>query len=194
MAYTKTLGVALDCRNRLIVILACGRSLSHNDGGKSGALTASILRKCALKFRMENYAAFLRYLHDGTSSSCILYSSCIIVFRASDTSFSSICFLGIITARRSLNIIALYARVSSSSLRFYGFDKYCINIYFHHNHDVLVASLWACWELTCLAGEDSVPNFAYACVYVTCIFHLVCSCFGHLEGNAFRFGGPDIFS
>ena len=35
-----------------------------------------------------------------------------------DTSLSSMCFFGIIPGRRSLNIISLYARVSSSSLHF----------------------------------------------------------------------------
>ena len=45
------------------------------------------------------------------------FSSCIIDFRASDTSFSSMCFLGIIPDRRSLNIIVMYARMSSSSLK-----------------------------------------------------------------------------
>ena len=49
----------------------------------------------------------------------MLYSSCIIIFRDSDPSFSSICFLGIIPARRSLNIIAMYAHVISSSLQFF---------------------------------------------------------------------------
>ena len=34
----------------------------------------------------------------------------------------------------------------------------------------------------------------YTCVYVTCLLSLECSCFGHLEGGAFRFVGPDIFS
>ena len=81
----ETLGVALDFRNRLIVISACGRSLSHNDGGKSGTVPASIPRKCALKFRMATSAAFLWCVPGGTSSSCILYSSCIIVFRDSET-------------------------------------------------------------------------------------------------------------
>ena len=91
----------------LIVILAYGKSLFHNDGGKSGAVPTSILSKWDLKFRMATSAAFLRWVPSGTSSSCILYSSCIIVFRASDTSLSSMCFLGIIPAHRSLNIIVL---------------------------------------------------------------------------------------
>ena len=116
--YAKTLGVALDYINRLIVISACGSSLSHNDDGISGAVPSSILRKCALKLCMETSVAFLWCVPGGTSYSCIFYSSCIIVFRSSDTSLSSICFLGIIPARRSLNIIVMYARVSSSSLRF----------------------------------------------------------------------------
>ena len=84
-AYDETLGVAFDCCNRLIVISASDISLSHNDGGKSGAVPASILRKCALKFRIATSAAFLRCVPGGTNSSCILYSSCIIVFGASDT-------------------------------------------------------------------------------------------------------------
>ena len=116
--YSETLGVALDCRNRLIVISACGWSLSHNDGGKSGAVPTSMLRKCALKFRMATSDAFLQCVPGGNNYSCILYSSFIIVFRAYDTSLSIICLIGIIPACRSLNIIALYARVSSSSLQF----------------------------------------------------------------------------
>ena len=112
-AYAKTFGVALYCHNRLMFISACVRSLYHNYGGKYRAVPASILRKRDLKFCMATSAAFLRCVPGGNNSSCILYSSCIIVFRASDTSFSSMCFLGIIPARRSLNIIALYSRVSS---------------------------------------------------------------------------------
>ena len=46
------------------------------------------------------------------------YSSCIIIFRASDTSLYNIYFLGIIPARLSISIIVWYARVSSASLRF----------------------------------------------------------------------------
>ena len=110
--YAKTLGVALDYINRLIVISACGSSLYHNDEGISGVLPSSILRKCALKFRMATSAAFLLCAPGGTSSSCILYSYCIIVFRASETSLSSMCFLGIIPACRSLNIISLYVTVT----------------------------------------------------------------------------------
>ena len=34
--YAETLGVALDFRNRMIVISDCGRSLSHNDGRLCG--------------------------------------------------------------------------------------------------------------------------------------------------------------
>ena len=41
--------------------------------------------------------------------------------------------------------------------------------------------------------EDSVPYFVYACVDVTWLLSLECTCFGNLEGNAFRFVGPDIF-
>ena len=118
-AYAKTLGVALDYRNRLIVISSCGKSLFHDDGGKSCAVPISIIRKCALKFRMATSAEFLRCVPCGISSSFIFYSSCIIVFRASDTSLSSMCFLGIIPDHCSLNIIALYARMSSSSLRLF---------------------------------------------------------------------------
>ena len=44
-----------------------------------------------------------------------------------------------------------------------------------------------------MVGEDSVPYFVYACVYITCLLSLECICFGYLEGNAFRFGGPEIF-
>ena len=109
----------MDCCNRLIVISACGRSLYHNDDVKYVALPASILRKCALKFCMATSAEFLWCVPGVTRSNCTFYSSCIIFFRGSYTSLSSICFLGIIPDCRSLNIIALYARVSSSYLRLF---------------------------------------------------------------------------
>ena len=38
---------------------ACGRILSHNDGGKYCAVPASTLRKCALKFHMATSAILL---------------------------------------------------------------------------------------------------------------------------------------
>ena len=78
-AYAETLEVALDCCNRLIVISACGSSMYQNDGGKSSAVPASILRKCAFKFRMATSATFLRCVPGGTNSSFILYSYRIIV-------------------------------------------------------------------------------------------------------------------
>ena len=71
-----------------------------------------------MKFRMAASAAFLRCVPGGTSSSCILYSYCIIFFRAYDTSLSSMCFLGIIPTCCSLKIIVVYDHLSSSSLRF----------------------------------------------------------------------------
>ena len=71
-----------------------------------------------MKFRIAASDKFLPCVTGGTSSSCILYSSCMIVFRYSGTSFSNICFLGNIPALHSLSIISRYARVSSSSLRF----------------------------------------------------------------------------
>ena len=104
-AYAKSFGVTLDWRNRLI-------------GGKYCAVPASKLRKCALKFHMNTSAAFSRCVPGGTRSSYILYSSCIIVFKASDISLSSMCFFGIIPALRRLRIMYLYAHVSSSSLWF----------------------------------------------------------------------------
>ena len=107
----------MDFRNRLVVISACGRSLSYNGGGNSGVVPTSILRKCALKFRIVTSAAFLWCVPGGTGSSCNLYFSCIVVFGVSDNSFSSMCFLGIIPACHSLNIIVLYARRSSLSFR-----------------------------------------------------------------------------
>ena len=111
------LGVAFECRNKLIVISAWGSNLSHSEDGKSCAVPERKLSKCALKLLMATSAAFLRWLPGGTSTVCILYSTCIIVFRDSDTSLSKMCFLGIISARRNLNIIVWYALVSSVSLR-----------------------------------------------------------------------------
>ena len=67
--YSETLGVELDFHKKLIVIKACGRIMSHNDGGKYGAVPASILRKCAFKFRMATSAAFLGCVPGGTISS-----------------------------------------------------------------------------------------------------------------------------
>ena len=84
---------------------------------KSCAIPARTLRKCSLKYLIATSVAFLWCAPGGTSSICILYSSCIIVFRASDTSLSNMCFLGSIPAVHSLIIIARYARMSSSSLR-----------------------------------------------------------------------------
>ena len=58
------MGVALDWQSKLIVILACGRSLSQSFMGKSGAMPARMFRKCALKLPMATSAAFLRW-HPG---------------------------------------------------------------------------------------------------------------------------------
>ena len=73
---------------------------------KSCAIPARTLRKCSLKYLIATSVAFLWCAPGGTSSICILYSSCIIVFRASYTSLYNMCFLGIIPALRSLSIIA----------------------------------------------------------------------------------------
>ena len=115
MGVCRNVGSCIGLPNGLIFISACGNSLYLNDGAKYGA---SILRKCALKFRMATSDAFLWCVPGGTSSSCILYSSFIIFLWYSDTSLSSMRFLGIIPARFSLNIIVLYARVSSLFLQF----------------------------------------------------------------------------
>ena len=92
----ETVGVALDCRNRLSVISVCGRRWSHNEGGKSLAVTANTLKKWALKFGMAASAAFLWWQPGGTSSIAILYSSLRIVFIASDTFLSRMFFFGTI--------------------------------------------------------------------------------------------------
>ena len=184
------LGVALDWCNRLIVILACSRSLSHNDGGNRVRCLTVWWGSAPWNFVWR----LLLHFCGVCLVVLILVESCIHLVLLSSVPLILHCpvfFLGIIPARRSLNIIAIYARVSSSYLR--GFYEYHITVYFHHNHDVLFASLWACWELPFLVREDSVPYFVHACVYVTCILSLECSCFGHLEGDLFGFGGPDIF-
>ena len=63
----------------LIVILACGSSLYHNDGGKSCDVPARALRKCAVNFFISTSAAFMQCVPGGTSYICIFYSFCIIL-------------------------------------------------------------------------------------------------------------------
>ena len=88
----------MDCRNRLSVFSVCGRRRSHNEGEKSSAAPANTLKKWALKFCKATSAAFLRWQPGGTSYIAILYSSLIIVFIASNTSLSRMCFFGTIPA------------------------------------------------------------------------------------------------
>ena len=57
--YADTVGVALDWQMRFTVISACGSNLSQRLIGKSSAVPANILRKCALKFLIATSAAFL---------------------------------------------------------------------------------------------------------------------------------------
>jgi len=72
-------------------------------------------RKWALKCCMVTSAAFLRWHPGGTSSIVILYLSLIIVFIASDTSLSRMCFFGRIPACCKRVIITQYALASSWS-------------------------------------------------------------------------------
>ena len=103
----------MDCRNRLSVISVCGRRRSHNEGGKSSAAPANTLKKWPLKFHMVTPAAFLWWQPGGTSSIAILYLSLIIVFIASDTSLSKMCFFGRIPACCKHVINTRYALASS---------------------------------------------------------------------------------
>ena len=105
----------MDCCNRLSEISVCGRRRSHNEGGKSSAAPANALQKRALKFRMATSAPFLRWQPGGTSSIAILYSSLIIVFVASDTLLSRMCFFGTIPACSNHVINTRYALASSWS-------------------------------------------------------------------------------
>ncbi len=74
-AYAKTLGVALDCQIRLIVILVCGSSQSKRFGGKLLATPAKILRKWDLKLRMTTLAAVHLWQPGGTNSIFSLHMS-----------------------------------------------------------------------------------------------------------------------
>ena len=72
-------------------------------------------RKWALKFHMATSAAFLRWQPGGVSFIAILYSSLIIVFIASGTSLSRMCFFGTIPACCKRVINTRYALASSWS-------------------------------------------------------------------------------
>ncbi len=62
------LGVAVDCKIRLIVILVCGSSWSHRFGGKLLATPAKTLRKWALNLHMATLAALHLWQPGGTNS------------------------------------------------------------------------------------------------------------------------------
>ncbi len=116
-AYADTVGVALDCRNRLTVISAWGSNLSQSCFGKSSATPARMLRKCALKLRIATSAALRLWQPGGTSSS--LYWLRMSSFIVSDTSLSNTCFCGMMLARFNRSISAWYARIISASLRLF---------------------------------------------------------------------------
>jgi hypothetical protein len=75
MRVSKTLGVALDCQIRLIVILVCGSSQSYRFGGKLLATLAKMLRKWALKLCMATSAALRLWQPGGTNSISSLHVS-----------------------------------------------------------------------------------------------------------------------
>ena len=143
---------------------------------------------------MASSATFLQCMPCGTSFSCIFYSSCIIVFRDSDTSLSSMCFLGIIPDRCSLNTIAMYARVSSLSLRLFLASTSIVFLYISTitmMYVLLVVSVL----VTALSGR--IRHCSLLCTRL-CICHVPCALgvwlFWALLGECFRFDGPVIFS
>ena len=121
---------------------------------------------------MDTSAAFLRWVPGGTSSICILYSPCIIVFRGSDTSFSNMCFLVIISALCGISIILRYARVSSASLQlFMGSTSIALlsiltitMMYLFHRCDHV--GNYPVWS------EKTVFLTSYMLMYTSCTLHL----------------------
>jgi hypothetical protein len=118
-AYAKTLGVALDCQIRLILILVFGSSGSQRFGGKSSATPAKMLRKWALKLRMATLAVLRLWHPGGINSMSSLHVSQMSFVMFSDTSLSGTCFLGTMPAHFSQSRSALYARIISASLWFF---------------------------------------------------------------------------
>jgi len=158
----------LDCRNRLSVISVCGRRRSHNEGGKSSAVPAKMPKKWALKFRMVTSAAFQRWHPGGTSSIAILYSSLIIVFIASDTSLSRMCFFGTIPACCKCVINTRYTLASSwSFLLLMGSTKIALLSISTNDHYVFVALLGLRGKMACLVGEYCFAYVIYSSEYIS---------------------------
>ena len=76
----------------------------------------------------------------------------------------------------------------------HGLNDDGVAVDFHHNHDVLVASLRMCRELTCLIGEH---GFTYpVCLGVDILHFLLMELGGvtSFQRCCFGFGGAHIFS
>jgi len=117
-AYADTFGVALYwCKMLIVISVCCESSRSHSEGGKSSMVLASTLKKCTLKFQITTSVALHLWHPGGTSSISIWHLLQMIIFIASDTSLSRMCFLGIMPARFSRCINVWYVRVSSWSLQ-----------------------------------------------------------------------------
>jgi hypothetical protein len=96
-------------------------------------------------------------------------------------------------ARFSRSRSALYTRIISSSLRlFMGLTSMAFN--FHHNHDVLVASLRTHGVLACLTGEH---GFVYHVCFGVDVAHFLTPELGgvaSLQRRCFGFGGAHVLS
>ena len=89
---------------------------------------------------------------------------------------------------------ALYTRIISFLAAFHGLSEDGVAVDFHHNHDVLVATLRARRELTCLIGEHGLADTVCFGVDVANFLSMELGGVTSFQGCCFGFGGAHVLS
>ena len=133
---------------------------------------------------MVTFAAFLRWQPGGTSSIAILYSPVIIVFIASDTLLSRMCFFGTILACSNRVVNTQYALASLwSFLLLIGSTKIAL-LSISTMTIMYLLPHWDCVGNQPVWLENTVSCMSYTCVNTSCTFMPVsCDVFSSSRGD-----------